>query len=883
MLIVGFSFIWVYFTIRTPERKGWVGVNVILISWDGVGRDTLYSLLRAGRLSNLQDLIEEGGIFNITVTGHATDTKAGHSEMLTGYGPEITGVYSNNRYNPIPDGYTVFERVKEYFQGRVATGMITGKKENLDVENDGPFSNAREDLDVCKVAHASASRVGSEALRAIEKYSETSFLFFIHFSDPDHKGHRYGEGSEEYLEAIVSCDYWLGEIVEKLESEGIYEETFIYVTADHGFDPGSKNHRFAPYVFLATNDPDVRRNGEQKDITPTILYRMGLNLEEIEPPLPGMPLQLEKPLETYSIVVYTNITLGEVDVSLWANIGYDPIYLGTVGDANMYFWRLAGEYGCFRYVRCHNLFSDSDYGCMIYSEDDVGNPVYNWTRLDAVLDAWVSAGLKPILECDFMPDILAKGEIVRNYGGGAINPPNDYEKWRDLIYNTVRHCVERYGLEEVRTWYWEIWNEPDLSSYFLYAPKWRGQTSEKWAEEFCKMYDYFVDAVKSVDPELKVGGPAIAGNTKLLDAFLNHCVNGVNYVTGERGTEIDFISWHGYGTIERMMEKNRLVKSIIAKYPELAGCELHQNEWGLPLGSRASNYLAMSNYESAFLCKYIAGMLTDESASLDLFLRWGRPTFYERGWRPLLYVSDYGYVELATFNTYRLLGIIQGEYVELEGVSFEDPVYGFASKNGDSVYVLLYHFDEDDLMSDGPPARVNLTVESLDGWETAHLTRYMVGRYNCNPYEAWRLMGQPKSLNASQISILKKESELKPVQAMAVDVYGGKLNIEFELPANSVTLIILEKAEDEILCFSDDPWWNIREESCEFQAVVSSGISEYCYLIMDFTYSLHCFLTQFSTPFSFISMRFSMQPNFTTPGWLFSMLHGNSGHSEHRR
>lgn len=431
-----------------------------------------------------------------------------------------------------------------------------------------------------------------------------------------------------------------------------------------------------------------------------------------------------------------------------------------------------------------------------------------------------------------MPDKLAKGEIVRNYGGGAINPPNDYEKWRDLIHNTVKHCVERYGLEEVRTWYWEIWNEPDLSSYFLYAPKWRGETSERWVGEFCKMYDYFVDAVKSVDPELKVGGPAIAGNTELLDAFLNHCVNGVNYVTGERGTEIDFISWHGYGTIESMMEKNRLVKSIIAKYPELADCELHQNEWGLPLRSRTSNYLALSNYESAFLCKYIAGMLTDELASVDLFLRWGRPTFHERGWRPLLYVSDYGYVELATFNTYRLLGMIQGRYVKLEGVSFEDPVFGFASKNGDSVYILLYHFEEDNLMSDGPPARVEVTVEGLDGWETAYLTRYMVGRYSCNPYESWRLMGQPKSLNASQISLLSEKSKFKPLQDMTVNVYGGKLDLEFELQVNSVTLIVLEKADEGILCLSGDLCRGIYSPFCECQAAVDNAIYEWCYLIM---------------------------------------------------
>ncbi|MDI7246727.1 MAG: alkaline phosphatase family protein [Bacillota bacterium] len=107
------------------------------------------------------------------------------------------------------------------------------------------------------------------------------------FSDPDHVGHRYGENSSEYSKAIITVDEWLGRIVAKLKDLGIYERTRIYVTSDHGMDEGKTSHAMAPYVFLATNDPGIKTRGDQRDIVPTILSQMGIDLSEITPALPG--------------------------------------------------------------------------------------------------------------------------------------------------------------------------------------------------------------------------------------------------------------------------------------------------------------------------------------------------------------------------------------------------------------------------------------------------------------------------------------------------------------------------------------------------------------------------------------------------------------------
>lgn len=338
--------------------------NIILIGWDGAQRAHLMECLERGELPNLQRLAKEGALVNIDVVTGATDTKAGWTQILTGYNPEVTGVFSNGRYRDVPKGLSVFERLKEHFGPDFVCVAVIGKREHCGeirepfkrqlteeeaaklqaeqkqarqaqakqqgqqpaqagqrraqrgagqaaqpgagrqvlgrvVEENGvkylvfegsPYYTMHKACDVWEYGLMEDEKVGSRALELLEKYRDKPFFFFVHFASVDHQGHRFGENSKEYNDALISNDTWLGRIVEKLKELGVYDKTLIYVTADHGFNEGGTGHSYAPYVFLATNDPLVKRDGMRQDIAPTILARFGLDLTKLQPPLDGEPL-----------------------------------------------------------------------------------------------------------------------------------------------------------------------------------------------------------------------------------------------------------------------------------------------------------------------------------------------------------------------------------------------------------------------------------------------------------------------------------------------------------------------------------------------------------------------------------------------------------------
>lgn len=499
--------------------------------------------------------------------------------------------------------------------------------------------------------------------------------------------------------------------------------------------------------------------------------------------------------------------IGRLDRSLWANIGFDPFYSGTTAPENKRAWELISETKPLRYIRCHNMFSDAApsqpenrvYGCRIYTEDKNGNPSYSWTYLDQVLDIWRAAGLRPILEVDFMPDTLADGTIVRNYSGGAINTPKDYEKWGSLICETVKHCEQRCGADEVRTWYWEIWNEPDLRTYFIDGidPSIREPFTPQKVARLCRMYDYFVDGATSADPQIRVGGPGIAGNENYFRGFLAHCVDGKNEADGATGARIDFISWHAYGTINSTLSKNRSMRKIIeSEFPSLAGKELQQNEWGQPLqiGVPSSDRV-FTEYEAAFLCRYVDAMISDPTARVHKFLRWGQPAgnpLTHTGWRPLTTMIGSITYRNAILNAYDMLAKLGEELVEVTGAHYGDLVHAIATRVGiGSFRVLVYSFDESN-DEQSSSRRVQVDFRGLNSSQSPKISHYRIDSDHSNPYAVWLRANKPGQPQQELADDLKEQSHLQTVDLTQILIRENLLSATFELPVSACSLLSVE-------------------------------------------------------------------------------------------
>jgi xylan 1,4-beta-xylosidase len=155
----------------------------------------------------------------------------------------------------------------------------------------------------------------------------------------------------------------------------------------------------------------------------------------------------------------------------------------------------AHNYDGFQYVRFHGIFHDDMF---VYREDDQGHPIYNFQYIDDLYDRMLAKGVRPFVELSFSPSPLATVKDTTFWWQANGSPPNDYNKWAGLVRALVEHCIARYGIDEVRRWYFEVWNEPNLTKPFF-----RGTQ-----QQYFDLYKITAKTIKSIDPQLRVGGPA---------------------------------------------------------------------------------------------------------------------------------------------------------------------------------------------------------------------------------------------------------------------------------------------------------------------------------------------------------------------------------------
>ncbi len=520
-------------------------------------------------------------------------------------------------------------------------------------------------------------------------------------------------------------------------------------------------------------------------------------------------------------------SLGELK-PIWRFFGADEPNYATMKDGR----KLIGELGSLNpgkvYFRTHNLLCSGDgtpafkWGSSgVYSEDASGNPVYNWKILDAIFDTYITNGVRPYAQIGFMPEALSThpepyqhhwkpGDKYSDIETGWAYPPKDYAKWGELIYQWVGHCVARYGRDEVATWYWEVWNEAN-GSYWKAKP-----------EEFFKLHDYAVDAVRRALPEAQVGGPDVAGSGgQWMRNFLEHCLHGTNYATGKIGTPLDFVSFHAKGSPVftnshvRMGIANQLRAmdsgfALIKSYPELKDIPIVIGEsdpdgcaacTGAQLGYR--NTTMYSSYTAASFPRAL-DLAQEQGVNLRGALTWAfefedQPPF--AGFRQL--ASDG--LDLPVLNVFRLFAKMGGQRVAVEssaglsadairksGVRENPDVSALASLDKNKLAVLVWHYHDDDVP--GPDAAVQVQLAGIphaDG--SATLTQYLIDAGHSNAYEEWLRLGSPIEPTPAQYAQLEQAGQLAQLgEPKKISVEKGGAEVKITLPRQAVTLLVVE-------------------------------------------------------------------------------------------
>ena len=481
------------------------------------------------------------------------------------------------------------------------------------------------------------------------------------------------------------------------------------------------------------------------------------------------------------------------------------------------------------YFRTHNLLTSGDgtpalkWGSTnAYTEDAKGNPVYDWTVLDRIFDVYLQRGLKPYVQIGFMPQALSvkpdpyqhewrPGLPYNNVYTGWAHPPKDYRKWAELVHQWVKHAIARYGQPEVEKWYWEVWNEPNIAY-------WQGTP-----QEFHKLHDYAVDAVRRALPTARVGGPDTAGGAggSFLRDFLEHCLRGTNYATGKTGTPIDFIAFHAKGQpryldghvqmgIARQLQTIDAAMAVVASFPELKtkpivigesdpeGCAACQGpQLGYRNGTMYSSYTAAS-----FARKH--DLAAKHGVNLEGALTWAfefEDQPYFAGFRAL---ATNG-IELPVLNVFRMFGKMGGrrlatkstgdaglEGILKDGVRGAPDVSALASLEARKLSVMAWHYHDDDVA--GPDAAVQLALRGLPlAQGEARLAHYRIDENHSNAYAQWKRQGSPIAPNTEQYAELLAAARLATMEAPAVvTVDKGAATLRFALPRQAVSLVVLE-------------------------------------------------------------------------------------------
>ena len=454
----------------------------------------------------------------------------------------------------------------------------------------------------------------------------------------------------------------------------------------------------------------------------------------------------------------------------------------------------------FRYIRGHGLLSDDVGVFRPYDEAGHRGTRYAFTYVDQVVDSYLRLGIKPFLELGFMPEALADGPEYVFWWKGRIAPPRDHSEWARLVQAVLRHLIDRYGLEEVRTWPIEVWNEPNLSVFWKNADQ----------EAYFRLYEVTARAVKDVDPSLQVGGPVLSpGADDWWEPFAEF--------VAARDLPIDFTSVHAYTTgpaqhvpfgvyqtIRRprnLLEQFARPKELLAGSP-LADLPLHISEYNTSY--RPDNPI----HDTAYNAAYLAPVLAEGGDLVDSFSYWTfSDTFEEAGIPTSIFHGGFGMlthrqIKKPTYHLYAFMARM-GSQILARGT---DHLVTRDDATG-RVTVLAWQpvgGSEDPAEPDRHELRLSVPVT---GSGRAFVARHDVDDERGNSWFAWIQMGRPESPSSRELDLLREVAEpvrgASSVPIVPGDDGVGRVELDLTLGRHGVTLLEIDTVDDRT-----PPWLN---------------------------------------------------------------------------
>jgi xylan 1,4-beta-xylosidase len=553
------------------------------------------------------------------------------------------------------------------------------------------------------------------------------------------------------------------------------------------------------------------------------------------------------------ITVDCRDTLGELPRP-WTTFGYDELNWTYTPRGKRALRTFAAFAERPYYVRAHNLltsgrgFSWPHWGSgNVYHEDAAGNPYYDWTTVDLVFDAYREVGFKPLVELGFTPRPMVPSGVElpftrspSQYGPYEAYqwslPPTDFGRWEELMVQLARHCVERYGAGEVGSWYWELWNEPDISY-------WRGTV-----EQYCDLYDHTVRGLTRVLPAIKVGGPAVTGGARampFMQAFLAHCA--------ARQPRLDFVTFHTKGSAfgrsyaplsddgarfewgegetrgrvprrspsrKKMLAEIRAHLRAAARHPQFRGVPVIVDECDPCVPAHYSRYddpnfgFRNTSYYPTIMASVFKRLLDlndslPDAPDVTLATAWAfyfeGERFFE-GFREFFTAEN---VELPLLNAYRMLGRLGSQRLHLASDATWDiarldelpgpdedagrladrEVDGLAARDDERITVALWHHADDQYATAGPAAvAVELRHLPFDP-ARAHLRHWRIDAAHSNAHSVWQAMGRPQDPTPEQVAALKARQGLEAGEPLRLTPLGNGGQIDLHLPLHALSLL----------------------------------------------------------------------------------------------